>query len=131
MSTNDSKKVVVIDDDAGILMALEDLLEIKGFDVMTFQHPKEGLSFISNDDSYSCIVCDINMPGLNGIELFKSFKKDRPDYDNFIFYTGHGDFMSQAKELIARHPNLEIISKTDISKLIDSVCRLSGANRVS
>jgi len=60
--------LVVVDDDASIRRALKRQLQILGFDVVDFQSAEEFLTskFPTGD---ACMLLDVYMPGMNGIEL--------------------------------------------------------------
>jgi FixJ family two-component response regulator len=60
--------VIVVDDDASIRRALRSQLEILGFHVLLFQSAEElQISELPNDNA--CLLLDVYMPGMNGIEL--------------------------------------------------------------
>ena len=85
-----SKPVVfVIDDDASIREALEGLIRSIKFDVQTFGAPEEFLSF-KRPDAPGCIILDVRLPGLNGIDFHRSLVKSGINLP-VIFITGHGD----------------------------------------
>ena len=82
-------KVYVIDDDEAMRDSLNFLLEAAGFDVTLFER---GLKFLDAlpELAYGCVVSDVRMPGLDGIELLKRMKT-RPGVFPIIIMTGHGD----------------------------------------
>lgn len=80
-------KVVVIDDDAMVLMALKKALKHFGFDALAFQNPREGLDWI-RQHGVDIVVCDIYMPECDGFQVLKQVKDTDPQCD-FIFITAH------------------------------------------
>jgi FixJ family two-component response regulator len=60
------RKVTVIDDDPTMLKAIERLLRVKGFDVETFDSAE---AFLAGPGKTSCLVLDIHLGGMSGIEL--------------------------------------------------------------
>jgi DNA-binding NtrC family response regulator len=75
---NDAQKpkrtVLIVDDEPDITLALKMGLESKGFQVSTFNDPKEALSnFVPN--FYSILLSDIKMPYMNGFELYQQIRK--------------------------------------------------------
>lgn len=63
--------VIVVDDDLSIRRALASQLQILGFDVLIFQGAKELLvSELPTDNA--CLLLDVYMPGMSGIELCQS-----------------------------------------------------------
>ncbi len=84
----DSAVVYVVDDDSSVRRSLNRLIRSSGYEVKTFEGPKEFLDFNAPEDA-SCLVLDVRMPGLSGIEL----QERLADADNdipVIFLTGHG-----------------------------------------
>jgi two-component system, LuxR family, response regulator FixJ len=81
--------VYVIDDDQAMRDSLEFLLGSADFDVrlyesaLDFLHDMPGLAF-------GCIVSDVRMPGMNGMDLLKQLKRDRTRLP-VVIMTGHGD----------------------------------------
>ncbi len=70
-------KILAIDDDLKYLISLKKLLEIKGFSVTVLSNQREILDAL-NLLKYDCVLLDVKMPGLNGIELFNIITKKDP-----------------------------------------------------
>ena len=89
LMTNTSPIVYVVDDDISMRESLEALIQDAGWHVETFMSAEEFLNrpleFVPR-----CLVLDISMPGLNGLELQKRLAVERPDMP-IIFITGHGN----------------------------------------
>jgi FixJ family two-component response regulator len=81
--------VLVVDDDDSVRESLELLLRHEGLNVETFVSAQE---FLSRPPVTvpSCLVLDISLPGLNGLELQKRVAVERREMP-IIFITGHGD----------------------------------------
>ncbi len=86
----ESKAVVfVVDDDASAREALESLLRSAGLKVEVFASAQAFLAH-KRPEAPSCLVLDVRMPGLSGLELqerLNEIKREIP----IIFITGHGD----------------------------------------
>jgi two-component system response regulator FixJ len=82
-------KVYVIDDDDAMRDSLSFLLESAGFDVTLFD---SALNFLdaSAELEFGCVVSDVRMPGLDGIELLKRMKIQHGAFP-IVIMTGHGD----------------------------------------
>lgn len=80
--------VHVIDDDAGLRKSLHFLLDVHGFDVRLYKSAAEFLNALPVVGG--CIVTDIRMPGMTGLELVSRLKADGYDVP-VIAITGHGD----------------------------------------
>lgn len=81
--------VFVVDDDISVRESLELLLQNEGLRAKTFASAQEFLDCPRADVS-SCLVLDLSLPGLNGLELQKRIAAERTDMP-IIFITGYGD----------------------------------------
>jgi FixJ family two-component response regulator len=81
--------VFVVDDDISVRESLKFLIQEEGWHAETFTSAEE---FLNRPREFvpSCLVLDISMPGLNGLELQRRLAVERPDVP-IIFLTGHGD----------------------------------------
>jgi DNA-binding NtrC family response regulator len=83
-----TKDILIVDDDALVCESLKEMLILEGFSADGVLDGQSALAKIQ-DDLYRVILSDIQMPGLNGIELLKELKGRSPD-TTVIFITGHG-----------------------------------------
>ncbi len=81
--------VFVVDDDISVRESLELLIQSEGWQPETFSSAQDFL-VRSLTPVPSCLLLDISMPGLNGLELQKRVAAERPGVP-IIFITGHGD----------------------------------------
>jgi FixJ family two-component response regulator len=81
--------VFVVDDDASVRESLEALIRSTSWRVETFASGQEFLSR-PRDMAPSCLVLDVTLPDLNGLDLQKRVAVDRIDMP-IIFITGYGD----------------------------------------
>jgi FixJ family two-component response regulator len=89
--------VFVVDDDAAMRVAIQGLLKSVGLRSETFGSAEE---FLRNKrpDGPSCLVLDVSLPGVNGLE----FQRDLADagvHIPIIFITGHGDIPMTVKAM--------------------------------
>ena len=74
--------VSVVDDDIYITKLFDDALRqnIDGISVFSFKDPVRAFEhFTENKENYALVICDLRMPGLNGLELFKKVKTLNPN----------------------------------------------------
>ncbi len=83
------KKLLIVDDEAGIRKVLGISLSDIGYNVFTAESGEEALEIFRNQ-SPPIVLTDIKMPGMDGIELLKAIKNENPDTE-VIMITGHGD----------------------------------------
>jgi FixJ family two-component response regulator len=81
--------VFVVDDDVSVRESLEALIRNAGWDAETFESAQEFLAHPRVRDP-SCLILDVSLPDLNGLELQERVAVDRQDMP-IIFITGHGD----------------------------------------
>jgi FixJ family two-component response regulator len=81
--------VFVVDDDVSVRESLELMIRWAGWQPETFASAREFLSH-PRVLAPSCLVLDVNLPDLNGLELQKRVAGDRTDMP-IIFITGYGD----------------------------------------
>jgi FixJ family two-component response regulator len=94
-----SPMVFVVDDDISVRESLELLIRNEGWPVETFMSAQE---FLDRPREFgpSCLVLDLSLPGLNGLELQKRVVVERPDMP-IIFITGYGDIPMTVKAMKA------------------------------
>jgi len=81
--------VYVVDDDDAVRDSLQALLESNGFHVESFESAAALLS-VTGFDPVGCIVSDIRMPGMDGLQLQQELKT-RGEALPLLFITGHAD----------------------------------------
>ena len=81
--------VFVVDDDISVRESLELLIRSSGWEPRLFASAQEFLS-LPRILGPSCLVLDVSLPGLNGLDLQKRVAGERPDMP-IIFITGYGD----------------------------------------
>src|SRR5450432_1092408 len=81
--------VFVVDDDVSVRESLELLIRCEGWEPVIFA---SALEFLAHPRALvpSCLVLDISLPGLNGLDLQKQVAVERPEIP-IIFITGYGD----------------------------------------
>ncbi|HXK55964.1 MAG TPA: response regulator, partial [Gammaproteobacteria bacterium] len=82
-------KVLFADDEKHIRIANQQTLDLAGFDVQCFSSAEQILPILSLEWS-GVVVCDIRMPGMDGLTLLAEAQKIDHDLP-VILITGHGD----------------------------------------
>jgi len=88
-SNSRSQLVVIVDDDRSVQSALKDLMESAGLSARCFGSAEE---FLESDqrNQTACLVTDIRMPGMSGLELQAKLKAEGSRIP-MIFITAHDD----------------------------------------
>jgi len=91
--------VLVVDDDVSVREALGSLIRSAGLKVETFASAQEFLTR-PRTDAPSCLVLDVRLPGLSGLDLQKKMAKANLEIP-IIFITGHGDVPTSVQAMKA------------------------------
>ena len=91
--------VFVVDDDISVRESLELLIRTSGWQAELFESAQQFL-FCPKADTPSCLILDVNLPGLNGLDLQKKIAADRADMP-IIFITGYGDVPTTVRAMKA------------------------------
>ena len=97
--SGDDSIVYVVDDDPPMCEALTRLLGTVGLRAQVFQTPQEFLRS-KRPDAPSCLVLDVRLPGLSGLDLQRELAKMDPPIQ-VVFITGHGDIPMAVQALKA------------------------------
>ena len=91
--------VFVVDDDISVRESLQLLIQCEGWHPETFASAQ---AFLDNPRMLvpSCLVLDVSLPGLNGLDLQKRVAVERPDMP-IIFITGYGDVPTSVQAMKA------------------------------
>lgn len=90
MSTMQPEPIIyVIDDDDAVRQSLEFLLKTAGMTVRGFEHAKAFLDILPQVQ-HGCVITDVRMPGMSGIDLLSRLKDSNPNLP-VVVITGHGD----------------------------------------
>jgi FixJ family two-component response regulator len=84
-----SRLLAILDDDKSVQDALQDLIQAEGMSAMCFSSAEEFLSSRARN-KVGCLIADIQMPGMSGVELQMHLKAERCPIP-IIFLTGRGD----------------------------------------
>lgn len=112
--------VQIVDDDPSFLTATSRMLRASGFTVKTFSSASEFLAQL-DIDAPGCVVADLQMPGMNGLDLQSALARSRNPVP-ILFLTGHGDIPSS---VVAMRRGAEdfLEKRAPKEKLLDAVRR--------
>ena len=90
---NDSPEVpiiAVVDDDESVRESLADLAESVGYETALFASAEEFLQSVHHRDSLACLILDVRLPGMSGVELYTQLPVSLRSTPT-IFITAHAD----------------------------------------
>jgi len=104
---HNSGLVVIVDDDESLQSALQDLIESDGLSTLCFGSAEQ---FLDSDARHkaACLIADIRMPGMSGLELQAKLKAEKCRIP-IIFITAHGD--AETRILAMRDGAVEFLTK--------------------
>jgi FixJ family two-component response regulator len=117
-SEQSSRLIAIVDDDQSVQSALQDLIESDGLSTLCFGSAEQFLDSGAQHTA-GCLIADIRMPGMSGIELQAKLKADRCRIP-IIFITAHGDAKMRIQAM--RDGAVEFLTKPfDNAVLLETV----------
>ena len=92
--------VFLVDDDNSVRKALGRLIRAAGYEIKTFASADEFIESTPETNGVACLVLDVRMPGLNGLELQNAMRAANMPIP-IIFITGHGDIPMSVRAMKA------------------------------
>jgi FixJ family two-component response regulator len=127
MSAQDVPTVFIVDDDADVRESLHELLESVGLHSRSFGTAQEFLT-VGRGDGPSCLILDVRLPGISGLDLQHELKKGRISIP-IIFLTAHADVPMSVKAM--KSGAVEFLTKPfRQQELLDAVQRSLTRSRI-
>jgi CheY-like chemotaxis protein len=121
-----ASRVLVVDDDKAVRAAIKVVLEHNGFDVVVAPDGRSGIQALEENE-FSLIIVDIFMPGMDGLETIRTFKRRAPAVpviaiSGFMFRDSAKpapDFLSMATKLGAAHALAKPFRPKDLLQAVE------------
>jgi CheY-like chemotaxis protein len=121
-------RVLVVNDDAELGKAIA--RSLRDYDVLRLDSTSEAWGRIAAGDRFDFIVCDLLMPGMDGLDLYTAIERVAPEQaDGMIFMSG-GPTRGKTRELVASVPNVVLQKPFDMDKLLDFIRTRLAAREV-
>lgn len=104
--TVDDTIVFIVDDDEALREALGELLEANGVRAALFRSAGDYIG-ADKPDLPACLILDVELPDINGLELQRQIARD--DHPPIVFITGHGDIPSSVRAI--KHGAVDFLTK--------------------
>ena len=121
--------LLIIDDEQSVLDSISSIMEDDVAKILLASNGREGLGYFENEQ-IDCVVCDVNMPELNGVALIKKIRAMKNEVP-FIFYTGFAsrDLMLE----VVKYGAFDFLEKPDTEHLKEVILKgiSVGANQES
>jgi FixJ family two-component response regulator len=119
-------KVAIIEDEERVRKALFFQLSSAGIEVTAYSCAEELLEAVDKKE-FDCVVADIYLPRMNGLQLQEELSRTVP-YASIVFVTGHGDLSLGIQAM--RKGAVDFLEKpVDDQVLLDSIARGAGLSR--
>jgi CheY-like chemotaxis protein len=123
-----AKRILVVDDDEMVLMALDELLKPEGYEVQTVSSGKEALQKL-DQNGYELLMLDVIMPEMDGYELCKRIReKEKYKETPVVFLTAKSRDEDRARGLEAG-ANLYLSKPISPDKLLGIVSDALGEQK--
>jgi FixJ family two-component response regulator len=123
---HNSRLVAIVDDDESVQRALQDLIESDGLSALCFASAEQFLDSEARNKA-ACLIADIRMPGLSGLELQAKLKAERCRIP-VVFITAHGD--AELRIHAMREGAVQFLSKpfddTVLLEIVHAALKRSG-----
>jgi len=121
--------IAVVDDDPSVRLGLQRLIRSMGWQAQTFASAREFLDR-SRTEAPSCLVLDLQLPGLSGLDLQKQMAEAGLETP-IVFLTGHGDIPASVRAMKAGATEFltKPVDEQDLLKAIRDALERDRLNR--
>ncbi len=127
--TQPTTTVYVVDDDASVRRSLARLLKSAGHHVEIFSSALEFVASDRHQQNHACLVLDLSMPGLTGMELQLRLRELKSPLA-IVFITGHGDIPTSVRAI--KGGAVDFLPKPfEDTQLLDAVARAIEQTRLA
>ena len=109
-------RILIIDDMPAILNSFQRVLK-HHFEVVTINDSRQALDLLRHDTDFMVILCDLLMPELTGMDLFRIVERELPQLaPRFIFMTA-GNYLTEAADFLDQIDNRQLAKPISPSQL--------------
>jgi CheY-like chemotaxis protein len=120
-------RVLVVDDEPLILESIRLVLSGE-FAVAVTALPEQALGWMTSGASFDLVLCDVMMPGMNGIELRDRVHAVSPEQAARIVFVTGGALLPHVRAMLERVPNAWLEKPIDMEALREFVRRRTGTS---
>ncbi len=114
--THDPLRILVVDDDPSMAKTLTDIFRVTGHQAEMARSGPEALEKVRHG-SFDCVLSDIKMPGIDGVELYRAIKALRPDLP-LVLMTAYSED-SRVKEGLEEGALAALTKPLNVSSLLN------------
>jgi DNA-binding response OmpR family regulator len=120
------KKILIVDDEPNILMALEYTFKKNNFEVFIARDGQEALDILKNQQP-DIIILDVMMPNVDGFETLKQIKNDERLQHCKVLFLSAKNKEKDIEKGLELGANLYVVKPFSIKKLVEQVRELLGS----
>lgn len=120
------KKILIVDDEPNILMALEYTFKKNNFEVFIARDGQEALDILKNQQP-DIIILDVMMPNVDGFETLKQIKNDERLQHCKVLFLSAKNKEKDIEKGLELGANLYVVKPFSIKKLVEQVHELLGS----
>lgn len=121
-------RVLLVDDEALVVDSLRRVLSAE-FDISSTTRAEQALEWIVGGESFDVILCDVMMPGLDGVELRRRIEEFSPEQAvRMVFVTG-GLLLPHVRSMLDDVPNTVLEKPIDVEGLRELIRRRVRSSR--
>ena len=115
------KKILVVDDEESIHLIFRDELETAGYEVHSAMNGEEALRLVPALRP-DLVILDIQMPGINGIEVLRKLKEKNPDLPVIL----SSAYQEYKQDLSSWACDAFVVKSADLDELRETVAQILG-----
>jgi len=120
------KKILIVDDEPNIVMALEYTFKKNNFEVFIARDGQEALDILKNQQP-DIIILDVMMPNVDGFETLKQIKEDERLQHCKVLFLSAKNKEKDIEKGLGLGANLYVVKPFSIKKLVEQVHELLGS----
>ena len=118
-------KVLIVDDEPLVRRVLS-LVLYRDHDIEAVENGEDALAMLETRP-FDVVLCDVMMPGMNGMEVFEQVRRRRPGFERRIVFVTGGAFVPRLVEFLETCDNLQLLKPFDVPQIFTAV--LAAADR--
>jgi PAS domain S-box-containing protein len=119
-------RVLVVDDEDFVRRATTKALGFSGMDVLEASGGEEAIAIARSDPSIDVIVCDLTMPGVDGIDAFEALVADEPAVGKKFLFVSGGAVNERAREFLEAPRRRYLEKPFDLGRLVEMIGEVAG-----
>ncbi len=102
-------QVLIIDDDVELLDVLQEIVSTN-HDCLAFTNAQAALDILKENNTFDCIICDLMMPKMSGLQFYNALKQTAPHYLNRVIILTGGSFTEETDNFL-NLPEITVLEK--------------------